>query len=140
MTKRTHTLIGLALGLQLTTTQLHEPIPAFALSGLCALAAIAPDFDIPLGLKHRGITHTVFALVALLALCGYAAPALLIYAVTGYASHILFDMLTVSGVPLFYPNPNRFKLARFRTGGTMDGILGVMAALNALWLIYEVFQ
>lgn len=138
MMKATHQLLGVALGLALILPTNPEPIAILSAAGLSSIAAALPDFDIRLGLKHRGITHSVWALVLVWALCGRFVPHLTPYLFGGYASHILADMLTVSGVPVFYPNPNRFKLARFRTGGVMDKLLSVCAALLIVWGLWGV--
>lgn len=102
---------------------------------------------------HRTITHSVFALafVCLVAwllglnawLCGLS-----------YFSHILFDMMTVQGVPFMYPVsksivviPGNPKL-RFRTGDTKTEVMifGVFSALsvftfplakNGFWTTYN---
>jgi inner membrane protein len=85
--------------------------------GLCVFVSLLPDIDFPkspLGYLlpfiskplnryygHRTVTHTVFALLivtALFAPFGYGGIVFL-----AYASHLLFDMLTLQGVPLMYP-------------------------------------
>ncbi len=58
---------------------------------------------------HRTITHSLFVLVALIALISAFQsayfPSIKAAQVFGlaYASHLIFDMMTVQGVPLFYP-------------------------------------
>lgn len=58
---------------------------------------------------HRTITHSVFVLIGLTALLSAFQsayfPSIKAAQVFGlaYGSHILFDMLTVQGVPVFYP-------------------------------------
>jgi len=58
---------------------------------------------------HRTITHSLIALIGLTAVISafQAAyfPGLAIAQVFGlaYASHLLLDMVTVQGIPLFYP-------------------------------------
>ncbi len=95
------------------------------------LFAVLPDFDFLIGVKHRGITHTIwFTLIALillpiswkLALAGWIA----------IMSHLAGDMMTVSGVKLLYPyRETVFYLVpprwRIRTGsGAEFMILGVL--------------
>ena len=96
-----------------------------------SLFAVLPDFDFLLGIKHRGITHTIwFSAVALflalidwkLALAGWIA----------LMSHLIGDMMTHSGVKLFYPyRETVFYLTppnwRIKTGsGSEFMILGVL--------------
>ena len=58
---------------------------------------------------HRTITHSLIVLIALTALIsGFQAayfPNIKVAQVFGlaYGSHLLFDMMTINGVPLFYP-------------------------------------
>lgn len=80
-------------------------------------------------LDHRGVTHSLlFLLGAALALgmalfafwpcCGEWGT-LLKYAVAlmcGWGSHILLDLLSDHGVPLFWPNQTRYDLAFVQTG------------------------
>ena len=95
------------------------------------LFAVLPDFDFLLGIKHRGITHTIwFTLIALillpfgwkLALAGWIAV----------MSHLFGDMMTHSGVKLLFPfRETVFYLVpprwRFRTGSSAEFmILGVL--------------
>lgn len=47
----------------------------------------------------------------------------------GVATHIFLDMLTPSGVALLYPMEKRYRLARFRTGGLMENLIGGLLAL-----------
>ena len=79
-------------------------IPLFLLGG------ILPDIDSPnsiLGRKahlpvtHHGITHTLWAALALLALCFMKTP--LIFLGLGYLFHLLADSLGAQGVAWFYP-------------------------------------
>lgn len=109
-----------------------------------AVGGLLPDIDHPtskIGRKvplisgfintlfgHRGFTHTILATILfsymlfLLAgvipngFRGYYLPLALGLSV-GYVSHLLLDMLTVSGIPLFYPFSNHtFRLARLKSG------------------------
>jgi len=96
-----------------------------------SLFAVLPDFDFLLGIKHRGITHTIwFSAVALflalidwkLALAGWIA----------LMSHLIGDMMTHSGVKLLHPyRETVFYLTppnwRIRTGSSAEFmILGVL--------------
>lgn len=105
--------------------------------GVCVIASLFPDIDnpsAPVGfiLKpiakvinrrygHRTITHTIWALLfstLILYTCHFHA---LIW-FFGYLSHLILDMVTLQGVPLFYPvfknacvMPARREM-RYRTG------------------------
>jgi len=155
MMGHTHTLIGSSLGLGValeTHADLKTTIILLAAGGL---AAILPDIDHPAGglrqragllghlvfgrLKHRGITHTLIALVAIAAAAYQALPPIIgVVVVMGYLSHILADMVTVSGLPVFWPYkkdsyhlmPKRFCM---RTNTWPEHLisLGLMVAIGS---------
>lgn len=77
---------------------------------------------------HRGFTHSLLAFLLLgyglfllsgfipASVSGYYLP-LAFGVIVGYGSHLLLDMLTVSGIPLFYPFVmTPIKLANLRSG------------------------
>jgi membrane-bound metal-dependent hydrolase YbcI (DUF457 family) len=98
--------------------------------------AVLPDLDFILGVKHRTWTHTVwFTFVALvltplgwkMALAGWIAG----------LSHLIGDMMTHSGVRLFYPEKTVYYLLppswRIRTGGTGEfSVLGFIVVATLL--------
>lgn len=142
MTRSTHSAVGVALGLALALQDGHDPLTCLAAAAICATAATVPDIDRKIGLKHRGISHslimwlviTVSAHVFFAALGQAVIPNAAILISAGVASHLLLDMLTVTGIPLFYPIQKRIRLAHFTTGATMDGFLFVCAALVTIYL------
>lgn len=151
MKKTTHSMIGLATGAALTT-QFHHPslssdiqtaivgiAPIVGMIALTSWGALLPDWDIRLGLKHRGPTHTLIALVLIALLCYVIMPReWWFYLPAGYASHLLADMLTISGIPLFAPLINvNVRLAPLRTGGIVDHLLGAAAAVLFVWLLWK---
>jgi len=42
--------------------------------------------------------------------------------------HIAGDMLTPSGVPFFWPKKQRYRIAKIRTGGFLDILIGMAAS------------
>jgi len=151
MMGHTHGLIGAAIGLGLATAFHLDAQHTLGLIALGGAMALAPDIDHPraplrrkmgvaghlvLGrLKHRGITHTLIALVAVAtaAFCLLPLPYAL-GAASGYLSHLLADMLTVSGLPVFWPYnrnsvhiiPNRFCIT---TNTLPEHVLGLFLLL-----------
>jgi len=91
-----------------------------------ALIALIPDIDHPhstisrrvpgaplvsLFVKHRGFTHSLCALLLAGIISSIFRPQQLTLLIVGaLASHILCDMLTPSGVPLFWPLRGRWRL------------------------------
>ena len=98
--------------------------------------AILPDIDVMIGLKHRTYTHTVyFTLIALILLP--INPKLALIGWISIFSHLVADMMTSSGVKLFYPKKTVFYLLppewRLRTGGSGEfAILGVLIIASLL--------
>ncbi len=98
-----------------------------------------------IGVKHRGVTHSLLVTAIVMA-CGS-----LLYLSTpygsvgmalglGYFAHLLGDMLTISGVPLLWPNKRDFHLLprplRFRTGGMWEYVaVGIATGLLILLLL-----
>ncbi|HLN23094.1 MAG TPA: metal-dependent hydrolase [Patescibacteria group bacterium] len=119
--------------------------------GLAAVASLLPDLDHPkswLGRRlpflshpiaavfgHRGITHSLLAVVAALmawsTALGWMGPPLAL----GYLSHLAADALTPQGVPLLWPIKRRFGLALCTTGGAMERLLVAATVGTALWLL-----
>lgn len=110
-----------------------------------ALGGLLPDIDHPkswVGRRmrtvsllisavfgHRGITHSLLAVVAclfglLIVGKGAIAPAVLV----GYLSHLGCDSLTKSGVPLLWPWRRPFGPRLLRTGGVVEFILAALMA------------
>ena len=98
---------------------------------IVSLFAVLPDFDFLLGLKHRGITHTIWFTFIALILLPFSWKLALIGWIS-IMSHLFGDMMTVSGVKLLFPfRETVFYLVpprwRFRTGsGAEFMILGLL--------------
>ena len=97
--------------------------------GLAALGSLLPEVDTPnslvgafarplsellrFRLGHRTLTHSLLGLAILAAIASPLAFYKLEWWLAlclGYLSHIALDMGTLSGVPLFWPNPRRLSL------------------------------
>lgn len=124
-----------------------EPIPLI----LVSFGALLPDIDHPKSkfgravpfisypisavLGHRGITHSFFAI-------GTAAAFLWLYdyqfwfvapLVVGYISHLLGDVFTNSGAPLFWPNKNKVSIPLFNTGTWAESIFRLILVGLLFW-------
>jgi membrane-bound metal-dependent hydrolase YbcI (DUF457 family) len=139
------------------------------------LLALLPDIDsqagliwrsVPLGgvashvvnpfLQHRNLTHSLLgaAVVGVLlrsllhhfpTYWGIDGHSVLIAGLAAYFSHILADMVTVEGVPLFFPQqhmygipPRPFQGLRIVTGGWFENLV-VFPAVNLvlIWLLWS---
>lgn len=153
----THMTAGVLVGY--TVGQLAGlPLPETGvLAVVGAVAALLPDLDHPQSLirqrtgfvgtlagfwmRHRGITHTIpVAVLAGLIVALLGPPVLAVTVFAGYASHLLLDALTRSGVPLAWPltwEPVRLLPGplQVRTGGWREGLfmlllMGLAVALG----------
>jgi len=157
MLGRTHALAGALCG-EVIAVLSHAP-PAIAVGGVVAglIAGLAPDIDhsgstishrIPLGwvvgtvLKHRGVTHSLFAALLWWALWArWLVPHVhlpewwAVAALAGYLSHLLLDGATKEGVPLLWPWPRRYSLHLLKTGAAAE-LFAVMPLLGllAVWM------
>ncbi|MBI3446451.1 MAG: metal-dependent hydrolase [Magnetospirillum sp.] len=122
---------------------------------IAALGALLPDLDHPsswLGRRlwviakplsllvgHRGITHSLLAMAAGVALLTALRPApglarLIEPLALGYLSHIAADALTPAGVPLLWPWRQRFGLGLCATGGAVEMLVVAACAAATFWL------
>ena len=162
----THLMAGLLAGAGAVTWLKPQALGAAWVLGGALVGALLPDIDHPkswLGRRipfismpiaavfgHRGITHSLLAVVGLaLALryglaqwqlvgTGWALVAVGVAA--GYLSHIAGDFVTHGGVPLLWPVKRRFSSPlTFLTGGAFERLLGFALALGAGWVLLEHF-
>ena len=171
MTWPTHTLFGIStlwLLAPLPPEILHANFGVLAAAA--ALGALLPDLDAseskikhlkipntqikPFMLpalvvsrsdQHRGLLHS-FAGLGMMAVVfipaafwiGWAPVAALLL---GYASHLMADAATKSGIRLLYPSPQRFHLLplgwRFTTGSVAEDALLIPLALCAAGVLLQ---
>jgi inner membrane protein len=120
----THIVAGVAVGYFAGALAGLEPLSIAALGALGGVVAMVPDIDHPqsairrktgvlgslaaVGMSHRGITHTVPAVLLFGLLASLVGgPLILIVVSMAYASHLVLDACTPSGVPLLWPLTNR---------------------------------
>jgi inner membrane protein len=149
----THMAFGAACGAAYAVITRNSDASVVA-AGIAAFGALLPDIDHPystFGKKvkfiswpiaavfgHRGITHSLAAIIAMagglvyLGIGGHVAATLCV----GYLSHLAADALTPSGLPLMWQNTQKYHLAGglLRTGGAGDFLLMVLS-LVATWLM-----
>lgn len=136
---RNHAATGILTGSGVAWLAQMNPGQAAAFIGITTACALLPDFDHPNAIAprafgwpgrtlawligtifgHRGITHSVLGVGLLGAGLAFVPhlPAFCYWAVIlGCVTHILGDMCTVSGVPLFWPLDRCFRIGVMRTG------------------------
>jgi inner membrane protein len=127
MMKRTHMFAGAAATLNFINTS------NFLFFPLAVLGSLVPDWDYRIGLKHRGITHTALALLVTTGLFSLYSWRLGLLWGLNYASHLLLDSLTVTGIPVLYPFKNKyygFKL--FKTRSSEDMVICLLCFYMAV--------
>lgn len=161
MMGKTHMIIGVTAAVMVAPT-LELDIPT---SLLCIVAAgvgsLFPDIDHPnskirqyipvfLPLKHRGLTHSLLGLLGVMFLVSILITPLPPAAITpaaffiiGWLFHILADMVTNSGVMLFYPSNRNIRLLpkaiAIRTGSSTEYIIAALVGLLAIYQLFKIF-
>lgn len=129
---------GFAVYLHVVTGgQLMQAVSLDVMAGFLVvmLGAILPDIDHPestvgrrvkvisypirLIFGHRGITHSLFAVVLMMWLAVTVDNIWISWLALGYLLHLVGDYLTDSGIPLLYPLTR--KRFRFLITGTTNG-------------------
>lgn len=95
---------------------------------------------------HRSGTHWLVTCLTLTGMIYFVWPSLAIWFLIGYTSHLLLDMMTISGVKVFRPFSSRTyyllpKFLRFRTGGWPEMgfrfLCWIIAILLFTWQVSE---
>jgi inner membrane protein len=151
MMASTHVLFGLNCWLgyaQLRGLPLHPE--AILIAGA---ASLLPDIDHPKStfgsmvpflsrpisaiFGHRGITHSLFAILAgifIMHRYGYQTEYVAAI-VVGYLSHLAGDMLTNSGVPLLWPVKSKIAIPVFSTGGFVEWLVRIALTALLFWIV-----
>jgi inner membrane protein len=153
----THALLGAAAGALYAYSTNATNEQAVIMIASATFTALLPDIDHPqaplrrkLGavgnvglfwLKHRGITHTLMALLIVALGAAVVLPHMIVPIVAGYASHLIADMLTKSGIPLLEPirRDNLHLLPkplRLTTNGAIERLIG-SAVLVLLFVLLD---
>jgi membrane-bound metal-dependent hydrolase YbcI (DUF457 family) len=150
MTGRSHMVIGTVSAATAAAATRSTATTAAVIITAAVATAKLPDFDMNLrflGVKHRGVTHTLIFMLLLVAAVGFGlstnattAPYVM-DAVTGmvigYGMHLVADACTPHGVPVFAPfyRPDVHLLPeplRITTGSWQEMLIVAMIAGGAL--------
>lgn len=84
--------------------------------------------------KHRTFSHSLLGLIMFI--LPFMGTKLLYPVFIGYTSHLLSDMLTVEGIPLFYPfNKIKIKLLKIKCNSPFERLLMIILFLINVILI-----
>jgi len=127
MLKKTHAIVSF--------TPVYILTSSLELSLYSVLFGIVSDIDHTLGLRHRSVTHSLlFLVISSITLLLFISKTLAIVAFYAIASHIALDMLTSSGVELYWPIKRRKRIARFKYDSIIVNFLLIAACLLAIYL------
>jgi len=147
----THAIGGVGTGLvYAAAAKLSLPL-TLATVGIATVGALFPDIDIrtskagskikPLStlihklFGHRTLFHSPLLYLILSISLQHALPQFGVCWTAfflGVMSHLLLDMLNPKGIPLLYPYPKKYRLARMKCGGKEEKIIRAMLTLNIL--------
>ncbi|MFC1687037.1 metal-dependent hydrolase [Patescibacteria group bacterium] len=94
---------------------------------------------------HRGALHSLTVVVIVAVATSFLIPYTSVVTwylfIFGYASHLVADACTRSGIELFWPFKNRFrffpKILRIRTGGMVDSLLLILGTGGIIIFLYS---
>ena len=151
MSGNAHLAFGISNGLLIIHVIKPEPIASLAMLGVTAAASLLVDID-----SRNSKVGNKFSIVSFLinSLCGHRtllhSPFLLMIVyllvnryligigiIVGYGGHLIQDLMTKGGIPLFYPiSKQHFKLLPFKTGGISDWITTSCLILGS-WMYFR---
>lgn len=153
MTYKTHVAGAIALTLLIDTQLTLTPKQELWLYSSCVLGALIPDIDHPTSkinkcnpftgiigdlIGHRTITHSFTGLLIFDLILWIANFESIILGFNiGYISHLILDMMTVSGIPLLYPNKKRYRIMKLKTNTEHETIVLSLLTVFICWLIFR---
>lgn len=118
---------------------LYTNQPAYKALGAALIA-------VGLSSHRQGLTHSLFGMITFTFIAGYAGNKyhlqhITSYFLTGYSMHLLCDMLTNRGVPLFYPFKNKkVKMPlTYRVGSKLGNLIElILVAAGLIYVVYKI--
>ncbi len=150
MMARSHVVVGLATWIAAAPLLHLSPVDPLYL-GAAVAGALLPDIDHPQSwvgrrsrpistaiaatLGHRGVTHSAFAVFALVAVLSHAGGGrgLVSALVAGYLSHLAADMLTPRGLRLAWPLRRTWGVPLCRTGSPAEPLIVLTLTGAIVW-------
>lgn len=134
MTKKTH----VAAGLVVTASVMMLAKEVNLACGLGIIGAIVPDWDMILGMKHRGISHSFIFAIGLGALLSVFSSIFALSFILNYCLHIVLDSLTVMGCPIFNPfDKTYYGIKIIKTGDEYDNFLFIFLVFCNINIIFK---
>ncbi len=86
---------------------------------------------------HRGLTHSLLPVALLVLLCFKFPIGILMGFTFGYLFHIVGDLFSKSGVPLFLPfSQKKTAIPIYTTGGIIEHVIFVLFTIYLLQLLH----
>lgn len=155
MTYKTHIAGGVLLTLSLSSLLQPSSLTEVALLyGCTVIGSLLPDIDHPNSkinkynpialliskfVKHRTLTHSLLwmGIVSLIGVVLKFDTQAIIGLNIGILSHLILDMMTVSGVPLFYPYKKSFRIMKLKTNTEHEIAVMSLLIVGIGWLIFK---
>lgn len=141
MLKKTHMSIGLAGGVLAGLFTLSNPFTTFINYITVLLSSTLPDIDIDLGIKHRGITHSVLFGSILSIVIFLIYPPIVRPFLIGFGLHIIADSFTNTGVQLLYPIKSKISVRLFDTKDPIEyAIQGICYVIIFIYILLYLYN
>lgn len=127
MLKKTHAIA--------TFTPVYVLTSSLEVSLYAVLFGLLSDLDYVVCLKHRGVTHSLLFMIILSSAVGYFNPLLGVAAFYGVGMHIILDMLTKSGVQLYWPMKRRVRIAELSFDSVVANYAIIATCILVLWYL-----
>lgn len=143
MMASTHVVFGLTCWVAFERVHGVDLLSSPATLLIASCSSLLPDIDTPKSrfgrmvpflsypisaiFGHRGITHSLFMVVIMMAAMLFYGHSNWFIAplVVGYLSHLVGDVFTNSGAPLLWPNKDKVSIPVFDTGGFVEVVVRV---------------
>ncbi|WP_457591802.1 metal-dependent hydrolase [Geoglobus sp.] len=125
MLKKTHAIAAFTPVFILTSS--------LELSLYAVLFGLVSDLDYVIGVRHRTVTHSILFMLTISISIAFFNPALGVVSFYGIGSHIFLDMLTKSGVQLYWPVKRRVRIAKFSFDSLLANYVIILACVLLLW-------
>lgn len=147
MLYKSHKVVGLATAAGLAVTY-NYPITIGGFI-MVLIGSGLPDIDnssskigrcVPIISKHiphRGVTHSIYVIIACLYGILYTQNNLIIALSVGVISHILADLFSADGLDLFLIKRKIYMPIRYKVGGKLETILRLIAWLILFYYTYQ---
>lgn len=150
MLLKTHRIVTVAAATDILA-HTHQPAGMYALLVVVAVGAALPDIDsnssflgrhlpfISRHLRHRGITHSVYAGIAM-ALWAYFSGNITVMALAfGYVMHLIEDGFSAAGLDWFMTGHPIVMPINYLVGGKFETVMRITAWIATILIILCAF-